>query len=66
MPRAENESYTSLYLGAEAKAKLVALANASGKSRSQVMRDLLAQAGTANKVRMVELLEELSDLMSAT
>lgn len=66
MPRTENESYSSIYLGPEAKAKLIALSKASGKSRSQVMRDLIDQAGTENKIKILQLLEEVSNLMSAT
>ncbi len=66
MARSENEFYSSIYLDADSKEKLFAIAEASGKSRSQVIRDLLQQAGQEDKVRMRALLEEMVDLLNAT
>ena len=66
MARGPNEHYSSIYLDAETKAKLVAIAKASGKSQSRVVSDLLKQAGTEDKIRIRTLLEELVDLLSAT
>jgi predicted DNA-binding protein len=61
-----HENTTSIYLGPGTKEKLAALSEASGLSRSQVMRELIEQAGSENKLRMRELVAEMSELLSST
>ena len=57
---------TSIYLDDEIKKKLAHLALASGRSRSEVMRDLIEQAGSEDKIRLRELVTEMSQLLNAT
>ena len=57
---------TSIYLDDEIKEKLAHLALVSGRSRSEVMRDLIEQAGSEDKIRLRELVTEMSQLLNAT
>lgn len=66
MPRADGELYTSVYLDAETLEKLIAITGATGKSRSQIIRELILKAGSEDKARMRELLDEMFALLNAT
>ncbi len=67
MPRGEEgDVYSSVYLDAETKKKLIAIAEKTGKSRSQVIRELILQAGSDDRARMRELLEEMFVLLNST
>jgi predicted DNA-binding protein len=66
MARTENGIYTSIYLGAEVKERLVAMSDATGASRSKVIQDLIMRAGSEDRVRLMELVKEMSELLSAT
>lgn len=61
-----NGGVTSFYLDNDSKEKLDALAGASGLSRSLVVRNLIQQAGSEDKVKLRSLVSELSDMVDAT
>jgi predicted transcriptional regulator len=61
-----HESTTSVYLDQETKGMLADLARARNISRSEVVRKLILNAGSEDKLRLRELLTELSDLLDAT
>jgi len=60
------DGVASIYLDADSKAKLQAMAAAAGTSRSLVVRNLIQEAGSADKVKLRKIVTELSKLVNAT
>lgn len=59
----ERSRYTSMYLDPESRAKLDRMAEATDRSRSLVVRDLIHGADGGRDARLSELVAELADLL---
>lgn len=59
----EVSRYTSVYLDAESRDMLSALAESTGQSRSQVIRNLIKGADGSRDVVLAGLVGEMADLL---